>query len=392
MCGKNSKLSIILGYAFTLIVIGIMVWAASIPDPTTNVHRKSALHSEKQRIGVSMPAKHLERWNHDGAMLKELLEKEGFDVEVLFADNNALQQNNDIQNLVANGADLLLIAAVDADSLAVQIDEAAKKGVKVIAYNRPISNTSGISYLITEDCFDCGAEMGKYVEKNLNLTRDDNRTYNIEIVSGDPADKCALIYYDGQMSVLSKYIDSGKLVVPSGQVTFEKTCTNGWSADFAGKRFQNLLSSFYTDNKKLDAVIATSDCLTIPVMKILETEYKGGNEVYVTGQDGEDSVLRMIIDGKKVMTIHKNIEQNAWVAVQLAKNILQSDAFVPEKLVETFDFDCDFDDKNFYNGKKYVPTYKVGCETITKDNYKEKLVDTGFYKINQNGYLEKVKR
>lgn len=389
---ENNKSSVLLGYICTFIVIAIMIWAVCIPDPTTNAYRKSNSLTQKYKIGVSMPAKHLERWNHDGAMLKKLLEKEGFDVELLFADNNALQQNNDIQNLVANGADLLLIAAVDADSLSFQIDEAVKKGVKVIAYNRPISNTTGISYLVTEDCFSCGAEMGKFLEKSLNLTNNDNKTYNMEILGGDPADKCALIYYDGQMSVLKKYLDAGKLIIPSGQITFEQTCTNGWSTELGQKRLQNLLSSYYT-NQKIDAVLAAFDGLGIAAMKTLETDYRGGNTVYVTGQDGEDPALKMIVDGKSIMTIYKNIESNAVVAVELVKSLFQSNNQLnPEKLCESFSFKCSFDDKNFDNGKKIVPTFMVGCETITKDNYKEKLVDTGFFKIGANGYLEKINR
>ena len=389
---ENNKSSVLLGYICTFIVIAIMIWAVCIPDPTTNAYRKSNSLAQKYKIGVSMPAKHLERWNHDGAMLKKLLEKEGFDVELLFADNNALQQNNDIQNLVANGADLLLIAAVDADSLSFQIDEAVKKGVKVIAYNRPISNTTGISYLVTEDCFSCGAEMGKFLEKSLNLTNNDNKTYNMEILGGDPADKCALIYYDGQMSVLKKYLDAGKLIIPSGQITFEQTCTNGWSTELGQKRLQNLLSSYYT-NQKIDAVLAAFDGLGIAAMKTLETDYRGGNTVYVTGQDGEDPALKMIVDGKSIMTIYKNIESNAVVAVELVKSLFQSNNQLnPEKLCESFSFKCSFDDKNFDNGKKIVPTFMVGCETITKDNYKEKLVDTGFFKIGANGYLEKINR
>ena len=389
---ENNKSRVLLGYICTFIVIAIMIWAVCIPDPTTNAYRKSSSLSQKYKVGISMPAKHLERWNHDGAMLKKLLEKEGFDVELLFADNNALQQNNDIQNLVANGADLLLIAAVDADSLATQIDEAVKKDIKVIAYNRPISNTSGITYLITEDCIDCGAEMGRFLEKNLNLASNDGKTYNMEIVGGDPADKCALMYYDGQMSVLKKYVDAGKLIIPSGQITFEQTCTNGWSTELGQKRLQNLLSSYYT-NKKLDAVLAANDGLGIASMKALETDYRGGNTVFVTGQDGEDPALKMIVDGKSIMTIYKNIESNAVVAVELVKSLFQSNNQLnPEKLCESFCFKCSFDDKNFDNGKKIVPTFMVGCETITKDNYKEKLVDTGFFKIGANGYLEKINR
>lgn len=388
---ENNKSSVLLGYICTFVVIAIMVWAVCIPDPTTNDYRNKTLQAQKHKIGVSMPAKHLERWNHDGAMLKKLLEKEGFEVELLFADNNALQQNNDIQNLMANGADLLLIAAVDADSLATQIDEAVKKGIKVVAYNRPISNTSGITYLITEDCIDCGAEMGRFLEKNLNLANNDGKTYNMEIVGGDPADKCALMYYDGQMSILKKYIDSGKVLIPSGQKTFEETCTNGWSTELGQKRFQNLLSSYYTDNKRLDAVVAANDGLMISIMKSLETDYKGGNDVYVTGQDAEEPALKMVVEGKSVMTIYKNIERNATVAVELIKSIFQSDKLDPEKLCKSLSFDCRFDDKNFNNGKKDVPTFMVGCETITRENYKEKLIDTGFYKIGGNGYLEVIK-
>ena len=68
-----------------------------------------------KKIGISMPTKSLERWNRDGSYLKEQFENEGYEVEITYSDNDAEQQVNDIQNLVSDGVNILIVAAIDGE-------------------------------------------------------------------------------------------------------------------------------------------------------------------------------------------------------------------------------------------------------------------------------------
>ena len=74
-------------------------------------------------VGISMPDKLLERWNHDGIFLKEHFEKEGCEVILKYADNLIDTQISDIRSMIDGGADLLVITAVDGAALSSVLDK-----------------------------------------------------------------------------------------------------------------------------------------------------------------------------------------------------------------------------------------------------------------------------
>lgn len=65
------------------------------------------------KIGISMPTQSLERWNRDGSYLQKQFEDAGYEVELTYSDNETDRQVNDIQNLISDGVNLLVVAAID---------------------------------------------------------------------------------------------------------------------------------------------------------------------------------------------------------------------------------------------------------------------------------------
>ncbi|MBO4395806.1 MAG: substrate-binding domain-containing protein, partial [Eubacterium sp.] len=97
------------------------------------------------KVGIAMPTKSLERWNRDGSYLEEKFKEKGFDVSLTYSDNKIDQQVKDIEGLLADGVNLLVIAAIDGESLSQVLADAKSQGVKVISYDRLIMNTDAIS-------------------------------------------------------------------------------------------------------------------------------------------------------------------------------------------------------------------------------------------------------
>ena len=87
-----------------------------------------AFAEDAHKVGISMPTKSLERWNRDGAYLKEQFEALGYEVELTYSDNDAVQQNNDIANMIADGVEVLVIVAIDSDSLSAVLKDAEDAG------------------------------------------------------------------------------------------------------------------------------------------------------------------------------------------------------------------------------------------------------------------------
>jgi len=338
-------------------------------------------------VGIAMPTQALERWNRDGAYLDEQFQAAGYKTIVTYSDNKNEQQVNDIQNMLAQGVDLLIIAAIDGNALNTVMNDAGAAGVPVIAYDRLIMNDNS-SYYVSFDNYTVGKLQGEFVRDTLDL---DNAAgpFNIEFTAGDPADNNAGYFFNGAMDVLKPYIESGKLVVPSGQTEFDTVATDQWQTDVALDRAQNVLASYYSDGTKLDAWLCSNDSTSLGVAQAITQDYTGGNTVIITGQDGDVANLRNIKDGVQSMTVYKAVANEAVVTLDLAKAILNGNT-IDDGLISAsnWGFDCAFDTESYETSAGHnCPSFLLVPDVVTADNMEEKLVTPGYYTVGADGYL-----
>ena len=357
-------------------------------NPGTSANQPSTGGSEAKTVGIAMPTQSLERWNRDGAYLDEQFKAAGYKTIVTYSDNKNEQQVNDIQNMLSQGVDLLIIAAIDGNGLNTVMNDAGAAGVPVIAYDRLIMNDNS-SYYVSFDNYTVGKLQGEFVRDALDL---DNAAgpFNMEFTAGDPADNNAPFFYNGAFDVLKPYIDSGKVIVPSGQTAFDAVATDQWQTDVALDRAQNVLASFYSDGTKLDAWLCSNDSTSMGVTQAVTQDYAGGNTVVITGQDGDVANLRNIKDGKQSMTVYKAVANEAVVTLDLAKAILDGKTADASLISASgWDFECAYDTESYETtpGHK-CPSFLLVPDVVTADNMEEKLVTPGYYKVGADGYLE----
>ena len=318
------------------------------------------------KVGVAMPTKDLQRWNQDGANMQEQLQKAGYEVDLQYAANDIQQQVNQIENMISSGCKVLVIASIDGDSLGTVLEKAKEAGVKVIAYDRLIMNSDAVSYYATFDNYMVGTKQGEYIKQQLDL---DNAAgpFNIELITGDPGDNNARFFFGGAMDVLQPYIDNGKLVVKSGQVDFDTVATAGWSTEAAQSRFDAIISANYADGTQLDAVLASNDSTAMGVTNSLEANYTGEWPI-ITGQDCDIANVKNMIAGKQSMSIFKDTRTLAAKTVEMVDAIMKGTE-APVNDTATYD-----------NGTGIIPSFL--CEPVFADvnNYKELLIDSGYYK------------
>ena len=334
-------------------------------------------HSD-QTVGIAMPTKSLERWNRDGEYLKEQFEEKGYSVQLKYSDNDVEQQNNDIANMIADGVDVLIIAAIDGESLTQTLADAKDAEIPVIAYDRLIMETDAVSYYVSFDNYTVGVLQAQFVIDKLGLDLEDTeKTYNIEFTAGDPADNNAGYFFNGAFETLSPYIEAGILNIPSGKTEFAQVATQAWSTDTALENFQNTLASYYSDGTVLDIALCSNDSTALGVAQAIQSDYAGDNPVIVTGQDGDIANLQNIVDGYQTMTVYKNVSDEAGVTLVVAEAILNGEE-PDESLLEDLDADAAFDTESYDNGTGIIPSYLLVPWTVTAENLND-LVDTGLY-------------
>ena len=320
-------------------------------------------------IGVAMPTKDLQRWNQDGANMKKLLEEAGYTVDLQYAANDIPTQVSQIQNMIASGCKVLVIASIDGNSLGTVLTEAKAAGIPVIAYDRLIMNSDAVTYYATFDNYAVGVKQAEYVIKALDL---DNAAgpFNIEWITGDPGDNNINFFFGGAWDTLKPYIDAGKLVTPSGQTEKTVVATEGWATDKAQARFETILGTYYSDGTQLDVVLASNDSTAQGVANALESSYTGKYPI-LTGQDCDIVSVKNMINGKQSMSIFKDTRTLAAKVVEMVQAIVEG----KEPPIN--------DKKTYDNGTGIIPSYL--CEPVagTVDNYKELLIDSGYYTEDQ---------
>ena len=364
-----------------------MVVAMAVSAFTVPVFADDAA-AEGGKIGIAMPTQSLERWNRDGSYLQKQFEDAGYEVELTYSDNETDRQVNDIQNLISDGVDLLVVAAIDGEALNTVMDEAADAGIPVISYDRLIKSDA-VSYYISFDNYTVGTLQGQYVVDTLDLDNAGDNTYNIEFTAGDPADNNAGYFFNGAYDVLKPYIDAGTLNVVSGQTDFDSVATPQWDTQTALERMQNILASYYADGTQLDVALCSNDSTALGVTQAIESDYAGDNTVLITGQDGDEANLANIVDGKQSMTVYKAVANEAVVTLDLAKAMLAGDT-IDESLIDAsgWDFDCAYDTESYETSEgNKCPSFLLVPTVVTKDNLQEALVDPGYYTMDDDGYL-----
>ena len=358
------------------------------PDQTEVMVFADDAAAEGGKIGISMPTQSLERWNRDGSYLEEQFKAAGYDVELTYSDNETDRQVNDIQNLISDGVNLLVVAAIDGEALNTVMDEAADAGIPVIAYDRLIKSDA-VSYYISFDNYTVGTLQGQYVIDTLDLDNAGDKTYNIEFTAGDPADNNAGYFFNGAYDTLKPYLDAGTLNVVSGQTDFDSVATAAWDTQTALERMQNILASYYADGTQLDVALCSNDSTALGVTQAIESDYAGKNDVLITGQDGDEANLANIVDGKQSMTVYKAVANEAVVTLDLAEAMLKGDTIDDSLITNSkWDFDCAYDTESYETSEGHKCTSFLLVPTVvTKDNLKEELVDTGYYTQDDDGYL-----
>ena len=149
-------------------------------------------------VGVAMPTKDLQRWNQDGENMKAQLEAAGYTVDLQFGANDIATQVSQIENMIANGCKVLVIASIDGDSLGTVLAQAKEAGIPVIAYDRLIMNSDAVSYYATFDNWLVGTTQGEFIRDALDLDNAEG-PFNIEFITGDPGDNNINFFFDGAL-------------------------------------------------------------------------------------------------------------------------------------------------------------------------------------------------
>lgn len=317
---------------------------------------------DQRKVGVSMPTSAFQRWTNDGECIRDALESALCTVDLRYADNHVETQQDQIASMISGGCKALVIAPVSDSSLTGALALAKSSGIPVIAFDRLLTNSDAVTCYVTFDNYQVGVVQAQYIIDALSLDSAAG-PFAMELTTGDPGDGNAALFFQGAIDTLRPYLQAGKLVVRSGQTSFEACAARGWSSQNAKNRADSILSAWY-GNGDIDAWLCSNDSTALGVIDALE-DYIHGQWPVITGQDCDLQNVRLILDGKQSMSIFKDTGMLAQKTAEIALRLLDG---------AQIDTNGSFD-----NGAISVPASLVKPIYADQSNYRRLLIDSGLY-------------
>lgn len=253
--------------------------------------------AEGLTVGVSWSNFQEERWKTDEAAIKAALEASGDTYISADAQGSAAKQLTDVEALIAQGANALIILAMDKDAIGPAVDKAAAEGIPVVGYDRLIEDER--AFYLTFD----NKGVGKIIAEEVTKVKPDG---NFAIIKGDPGDPNAAFLLEGMMEVIGDDVAAGTIKIVG------EAFSDGWKPENAQTNMEQILSA---NNNAVDAVLAENDGMAGGVIAALAAQ---GLTVPVGGQDGDLAALNRVARGTQTVSVWKDSRQLGKAAGEIA--------------------------------------------------------------------------
>jgi len=308
----------------------------------------------KPKIGLSFSDFATERWPVERDQMKGILESKGYEVLVREANHDAKLQNDQIANMVTDGAKAIIVVAEDGDSCATAVEAAAKKGVKVIAYDRLIKSPEIACYISFDN-----VAVGENQAKGVLAAKDSGK---FVLLGGSPTDNNATLFRNGQMNILKPLIEKGQIEIVADQ------WVENWDPANAKKLMENIIVA---TGGKFDAVVASNDGTALGAIEAMKAK---NISVPISGQDATAAGCNSIALGGLTVTILKDTRNLAPLACDIADKLAKGEAVSGLKNYTLAELTLN----NALVGS--VPCKFLEVVQVTKDNVYDAVVKSGFQK------------
>lgn len=313
--------------------------------------------SDKVKIGVSFADFATERWPREAEMMTEIAKENGAELIYQVANHDSKLQNDQIENMILQGVDVIIIVAQDGLAAMTAVEEASRSGVKTIAYDRLIPTDKLSAYLSFDN-----VEIGRAQARGILKAKDSG---NFMLLGGSPDDNCAVLVRQGQMEILQPYVDSGKIKIVVDQ------WVQNWDPADATKIMENSLTA---QQNKIDAVVSSNDGTALGALQALEAQGLAG-KVPLSGQDATSAGAQSIVDNGLTMTVYNDVRLLAPKAIELALDLVRGGSLT-KNLQEFSIYELTLDEA--YKNAGSVNCFFIPVVEVDKSNVYEQVVASGY--------------
>ncbi|NUR89142.1 MAG: sugar ABC transporter substrate-binding protein [Nonomuraea sp.] len=343
--------------AWRLIPAAAVLLAAACGNSTTGTTTTASKAPEKGgTIALFLPESKTTRYEaFDKPLFEAKVKALCADCKVLYsnAEQDAAKQQQQVEAALTQGANVLVLDAVDANAVAPLVNQAKQRNIPVIAYDRLISGID-YAYYVSFNNVRVGEMQGQALLDALNA-RGTTAKGQIVMIHGAPTDPSSADYKKGAKSVLDGKVKVGK-----------EYDTPDWSPDKAQQEMEQAITAIGRD--QVVGVLSANDGMAGGAIAAMK---RAGYKVLppITGQDAELAAIQRIMTGEQYMTIYLDIRSEAEKSAELAVSLVKGEK--PEATSKV------------NNGTADIPSFLLDPIAVTADKVKDTIVKDKFYTVDQ---------
>jgi len=306
--------------------------------------------ADKIQIGLCFDSYVIERWQRDRDVFVSTAEGLGAEVNVQNANGDVERQKAQIEYLIEKGMDVIGIIPIQADAISKEVQKARAAGIKIISYDRLITNADTDLY-ISFDNEKVGTIMAEaLVEGGLPNKK-------VLMICGSPSDNNVSLIEKGFRNVM----DKNKIEI------LDIAYADGWKAELAATYIYDNIDTV----KKVDGIMFGNDDLATQGIRALSEKRLIGR-IKVVGQDADLVACQRIVEGTQLMTVFKPVDKLAKEAAEYAIKLASGEALQNTSTIN--------------DGTYNVPYIALEPIAVKKDNIGAVIIDSGFH-LKEDVYL-----
>ena len=314
--------------------------------------KKETVEEEKIQIGMSFDSFVIERWLRDRDVFVSTAKELGAEVNVQNANGDIEEQKKHINYFIDKGVDAIVIVCIDSYGLQEEVKKALDAGIKVVAYDRLITEANVDLYISVDNSM-VGELMGEALVKNGIKGKE------VLMLGGSLSDSNVPILEDAFKKVMAENNNS---------ILYSFHAEN-WEAELAAQYVYENVDVV----ARADAIMCGNDNVASQVVRALSEKRLAG-DIPVVGQDADLEACQRIVEGTQLMTVYKPVEKLAQRAAECTVRLIK-EGEVTGNDVEIIS-DGQFD----------IPYVAIQPISVTDANMDEVIIDSGFH-LKEDVYL-----
>lgn len=319
-------------------------------------------HASDVKIGFLLKTMEEERYQRDKAVFIAKAEELGAEVIFDAANNDEQTQLAKFENMLAKGAQVIVMQPVNTGTAGSMVAMANGEGVRVVGYDSMLVN-GPLDAMVMQDSWAVGKLQGEAMVEWLRASKGSVEG-KVALIQGQPGDSNAIAMSSGALEIIGAN--------PGLELVAEQA-HEGWSSEKAMATAENVLTKY--DNK-VDAFIANNSGMARGVIAALDAQgLADSTKVFVAGSDADLANIQFVAQGKQAVEIWKQIDPLAQTAAQIAFDLASNPDTPVADLIKA--------DRVVNNGQVDVPTIVTPVVLVTRDNIDATVIEGGFYTREQ---------